>query len=353
MSRRATLKDVAAAAGVAVVTVSRVVNSPDAVNAHTRDRVQRAMRRLGYSPNLAARSMRTQHTRSIGFLTPALSSASNAAVAQACEQALAAAGYAMLVTSSGHSAEREVSALGLLRARGVDGVVLYLSDQTHDGLLRALRDLDLPVVVLDRDLPWPCDAVMSEHAPPMAQALRQLAALGHERFALVRHTQRIRPGQEREAAFRRTLKALRLPAGRVLRVPRAEPAPALDASLVTGADAPTAWLAEGTLLLRTVLLALRQAGHRVPRDRSVIGIDTQDAANLTTPPTTSIVRDFTAIGQAAAALMLARLADPARLPQRVDLESRLLEGGSCAAAPRSPRGPDAPRPAGVTRPRAR
>jgi DNA-binding LacI/PurR family transcriptional regulator len=71
----------------------------------------------------------------------------------------------------------------------------------------------------------------------------------------------------------------------------------------------------------------------VPADRSVIGLDTLDASALTTPETTTIARDFHAVGQAAAALMLRRLAEPGLPPQQVVLESRLVLKGSCAAPP--------------------
>lgn len=329
MKRRCTIKDVAAVAGVAVVTVSRVVNTPDQVHADTRDRVLRAMQQLGYSPNLAARSMRTQATRSIGFLTPELSSPSNAAVAQACEQALAEAGYAMLVTSSGHRADREVAALDLLRARGVDGIVLYVSDEAHVQLLRTLGRIDVPLVALDRTLPVPCDLVLSEHADAMTQAVRHLAGLGHRRIALLRHAQRVRPGLERERAFRQAMKAQRLKADSIVRLPRRDDEPELDARLFTAAGAPTALLVEGTRLLRSVLAGLRASGLRVPDDRSLIGIDTLDALTLTTPETTAIVRDFRAIGRAAASLMVRRLAEPGLPPQRLVLDSRLQLMGSC------------------------
>ncbi len=332
MRRRATIKDVAAAAGVAVVTVSRVVNAPAQVQADTRLRVQQAMQRLGYSPNLAARSMRTQLTRSIGFLTPELSSLSNAAVAQACEQALAEAGYAMLVTSSGHRPEREVSALALLRARGVDGIVLYVSDETHAGLASALSALDVPLVILDRDLPVRADRVLSEHASAIALAVRHLAAMGHQRIALIRHRQPVRPSVEREKAFRRTVKALRLGPATVLRVPRDGAAP-LEEPIFTAVDTPTAFITEGSRLLSRVLEGLRARGLNVPGDRSVIGIDTLDASTLTTPETTTIARDFHAIGRAAAELMIRRLAEPDLPPQQVLLESQLVLKGSCAAPP--------------------
>jgi LacI family transcriptional regulator len=324
---------VAAAAGVAVVTVSRVVNLPDQVQAATRQRVLQAMQQLGYSPNLAARSMRTQVTRSIGFLTPELSSQSNAVVAQACEQALAEAGYAMLVTSSGHQPDREVAALALLRARGVDGIVLYVSDETHAGLAKALGSLDVPLVVLDRDLRVRADRVMSEHANAMTLAVHHLAALGHRRIVLIRHGQPVRPSVERERSFRQGIEALRLGPAHVLRVPR-DGAVALDARMFTADDGPTAFITEGTRLLNQVLQGLRACGLKVPEDRSVIGLDTLDASSLTTPETTTVARDFRAVGRAAAELMVRRLAQPGLPPQQVMLDSQLLLKGSCAAPPR-------------------
>lgn len=336
--RRATIKDVARAAGVSAVTVSRVANAPQLVQSETRERVLHVMRTLGYSPNLAARSMRTQHTRSVGFLTPELSSPTNAAVAQACEQALAEAGYAMLVASSDYRPEREGAALDLLRNRGVDGIILYVSDQSHAELGRVLARTDVPLVVLDRDLDVAADLVLSDHAGVMQEAVRYLSGLGHERLALILSDLRVRPVLERQRAFRAALSAAKLKAGRVLRVPRrAAGAPALPEDLFVGAQAPTALLVDGTRLLRAVLQGLRQYGLTVPRDRSIIGIDTVEVASLTTPETTIIARDFAAVGRTAAELMVRRLADRDMPQQRVVLESQLIVKGSCATAPRPTR----------------
>jgi len=330
--RRATIKDVAAAAAVSVVTVSRVVNTPDLVQADTRERVTVAMRTLGYSLNLAARSMRTQFTRSIGFLTPQLSSPTNAAVAQACERALAQAGYAMLVTSSDYQPTREAAALDLLRSRGVDGIVLYVSDESHAGLGRALASADVPLVVLDRNLRVTADLVLSEHAGAMQEAVRHLAELGHERIALVQHAQRVRPTVERARSFRRAAATAGLQGASVVRLPRLEGGadPTLPEGLLVGPLAPTALLVEGALLLRVVLQGLRKHALNVPGDRSVIGIDTLEVSSLTTPETTTIARDFSAVGRAAADLMLRRLAERTLPPRTVTLPSRIEWKGSCA-----------------------
>ena len=129
VARRPTIRDVAREAPVSTVTVSRVANAPELVKPATRARVEAAMRRLGYVPNAAAQSMRTNVSRTIGFLVPDLTNYPNAAVAKAAEATLAAAGYAMLLTDSDHDVAREARFLRLLRSRQVDGILLYLSDE--------------------------------------------------------------------------------------------------------------------------------------------------------------------------------------------------------------------------------
>ncbi|MDW8369476.1 MAG: LacI family DNA-binding transcriptional regulator [Geminicoccaceae bacterium] len=332
VARRATIKDVARAAGTSTVTVSRVVNTPELVQPATRARVEAAMRALGYVPNLAARSMRTRLTRSVGFLTPELTSLPNAAVAQACEQALSEAGYGMLVTSSDYRVERELEALELLRQRQVDGLVLYLSDEEDAALAAAIERLDVPLVVLDREAPAG-DRVLSEHRGALAAAVRRLLGMGHRRFALLQPDLAIRPVRERRAAVEATLAEAGLEASALERI--AVPPAALDRALVPAerlvrADRPTAFLVEGSRLLRAALLAFRAAGLEVPGDISLVAIDADEAASLTTPETTRVVRDFAAIGRTAAALLLRRLQKPALPRQEVVLESRLQLGGSCA-----------------------
>ncbi|MBM3394203.1 MAG: LacI family transcriptional regulator [Betaproteobacteria bacterium] len=201
MKKRATIKDVARAAGVSVVTVSRVANTPELVQSETRERVRAVMREMGYSANIAARAMRTRTTRSIGFLTPDLASPINAAVAQAAEQALAAAGYAMLLTGSDHTVEREIAALDVLRTRSVDGLMLYLSSEEDIGLQQVITQMEIPVVLLDRALPVKADLVWSDHAGPMSEAVRYLHSLGHQNIALIQYDFEVRPDLERRRSF--------------------------------------------------------------------------------------------------------------------------------------------------------
>jgi len=339
--RRPTIREVARQAGVSTVTVSRVCNEPDKVVPATRARVEAAMRSLGYIPNLAARAMRTQATRTIGILIPSLTVYPNAAVAQAAADRLAERGYAMLLASSDQQVQRECAALDLLRIRQVDGIILYVSDQTDPQIRAGLRRVDVPVVLLDRDLPLTADRVCTDHAAAMIAMVARLALLGHRRIALVQQTQAIRPTLERRRHFLAAGLAAGLEPACLLPVGLA---PGQDMAaelgrLLDGANRPSAVIAEGSRLLLALLRACRERGLVVPEDLSLAALDAEDVAMAASPEVSSVVRDFGAIGRAAADMMLARLADPAPSPLSVELPSRFVDRASLAPPARVRGGP--------------
>lgn len=322
--RRPTICDVALRAGVSMVTVSRVNNEPGVVVPATRARVEAAIRELGYVPNLAARTIRTHATRTIGFLVPDLTSWPNAAVAQAAERRLAEAGYGMLLMSSDYRPDREVLALGVLRTRQVDGIMLYVCDQDDAGLRDAVAAVDVPAVILDREIPVQGDRVFSEHAKTMGEAVDHLRALGHRRIGLTLPKLRIRPAIQRQAAFLAATSGLQSYVVEV--APGEEPA---LAPLVAGCSAV---IAEGSRLLLAVLREARARGRRIPEDLSVIGVDAEDIALAAQPEITRIVRDFGSVGSIAAELMLGRLNDRGRPTTTVELPSRFVLAASCGPA---------------------
>jgi LacI family transcriptional regulator len=333
MQRRATIKDVARAAGVSTVTVSRVVNASSHVQPETRLRVEQAMQSLGYLPDLAARSMRTRYTRTVGFLVPDLTNYPNAAVAQAAERRFAEEGYAVLLASSDHQAERELRVLEVLLTHRVDGIVLYVCDEEDARLRAAVAGLDVPVVVLDRELPADADWVLSDHAAGMAETVRYLALLGHRKLAFLQPNLRIRPVRERRQAFETAVgtAGLEKDAQVTLQIPPASSAAVpIALGLLDDPNGPTAVIAEGSRLLRGVLLAARALGRRIPEELSVVGIDAEDIATASTPEITCILRDFNEIGRTAAELMLLRLNGRPAGQQRVVLPSKVVLNSSCA-----------------------
>jgi LacI family transcriptional regulator len=337
MRRHPTIKDVASAAEVSTVTVSRVVNAPRLVQPETRSRVERAMRELGYVPNLAAQAMRTNATRTIGFVVPDLTNYPNAAVAKATEAVLAEAGYCLLLTNSDNRLERELKSLEVLTSRRVDGMILYVCDEDDERLRQAVAAVGVPLVVLDRDLPVESDTVLSDHDSAMGEAVRYLVALGHRRLALLSTHLRLRPPRERQRAFRAWVEACGLdPSEQTVVEPSPDASNALPLvlELIDRRPRPTAIVADGSRFLRSAIQALRLRRLGVPEDLSLIGIDAADIAGSATPEITCIVRDFAEIGRTAAELMLRRLKGGRQVPpQRVVLESSVVLKGSCAAPP--------------------
>lgn len=337
MQFRPTIKDIAREAGVSSVTVSRVLNTPMLVKEDTRERVESAMRRLGYTPNLAARAMRTHFTRTIGFLVPDILSYPNAAVAQAAERALAAEGYGMMLVSSGYSAEGALRAAEMLRMHRMDGTIAYVGDESDSRMVETLRELEAPCVVLDRTLAIEADVVFSNHAGAMHEAVRYLASLGHTAMAFVTVDLHVRPVIERRRAFEEAAEAAGLaPHGRaVVAVPPSDGLSFRAASLFERAPPPTAILVDGSRLLRAVLDGLRQHRLRVPEDVSIVGLDVEDVAPTMTPELTRIARDYGEIGRTAVRFLLDRIRAGPGPQQSALLESHVLLKGSCAVAPKA------------------
>src|SRR6266511_1652596 len=119
-----TMRDVADRAGVSKTTVSHVLNGTRFVEPETEDRVRLAIHERGYRPNLLARSLRRQETRTLGLMVPSVANPYWAELAQVVERAGYAAGYGVLLGNSNWSVDQEREYVQLLLAKQIDGIVL-------------------------------------------------------------------------------------------------------------------------------------------------------------------------------------------------------------------------------------
>jgi LacI family transcriptional regulator len=332
---RATIKDVARAAGVSTVTVSRVANAPSLVRPETRARVEQAMHELGYAPNAAAQSMRTKVSRTIGFMVPDLSNYPNAAVAKAAEATLADAGYYMLLTDSDHDPHREARFLRLLRARQVDGIILYLSNEDDPEVQATIQGLGVPVVVLDRKLPFAVDTVFSEHQAAIRATVRHLAAQGRRRLALLSLNLRIRPRRERVRGFRAAVRAAGLkPDEQHVVLADVTAVHAAVERVLDATPRPDTLLVDGSRMLAATFEILHRRRLAVPGEIAVIAIDAVEPLAAAMPELIGIARDFSEIGRRAARLMIDRLTGALTGPPvSIVLPSRSLLAEAAAADP--------------------
>src|SRR5450755_3995375 len=181
----ATLRDVAAAAGVHPATASRALNPETRilVSEQTARRVTEAAEHLGYRPNPVARSLRTRRSHTVGVLIPDLNNPLFPPIVRGLEDRLAEAGYVALIGNTDGDDERERVVFEQMRARHVDGFVLATA-HLHSPLLLAAAKADLPIVLMNRmaaDQSFSSVSVDNERGIRMA--VSHLVELGHRRIA--------------------------------------------------------------------------------------------------------------------------------------------------------------------------
>ncbi|MFS0866356.1 LacI family DNA-binding transcriptional regulator [Microbacterium sp. 179-B 1A2 NHS] len=297
------MADVAAAAGVSGQTVSRVVNGSPRVDPETRTRVERAMADLGYRPHRAARALRTGRTDTIGLVVSTLATVGNSRMLQAIADSAARGGLALtVVTASGRDAVGD--AFARLHDQGVDGAIV-LNEAT--ALARTVAvPAGLALVVVDSPPDERYTAVQTDHAAGAHAATTHLLELGHASVRHLRGPEGSFAAAERERGWRSALAQAGVAAPEVLRG---------DWSAASGHRAVAALPADATALFAAndqmalgALRALAEAGREVPGDVSVVGFDdVADAADFR-PPLTTVRQDFDALGAAAVAALVARIA---------------------------------------------
>jgi len=304
------MRQVAEHAGVAMSSVSRVLSGHPDVSPKMREAVMEAVRQLSYQPDMLAQALRRGKTFSVGFTVSDISNHVLAVMVTGAEKRLREAGYSLLLTNSEGDPALDVEHIQLLERRRVDGLILSLAAENHPETVAVLREVGVPVVLVDRDVPRGVNArcVAFDHAIGMRAATAHLLSLGHRNFALITGGPE-RPARERRRAVEDTLVAARVGARcavypGVLSIEHGQRA---MAEILERDPRPTAIIAGGNMLMQGALLALRDAQLDVGRDVSFVGCDDTVVAQIHQPPIAVVRRDILGIGVAAAELLLADL----------------------------------------------
>jgi LacI family transcriptional regulator len=201
----ATIRDVAAASGVSTATVSRVLSGAEPVSPDTAARVLSEVKRLGYTVNHVARSLKTRSTRTVGVIAPELSSDFFMLLAESMDSVLSPLGYSLIVCSSRGSEEEEGKRMRLLAERLVDGVVVIPAGGSGEALAAA-RPAGMPLVLVDRSSRGlAVDAVLVDNEGGAYEATRALIADGHRRVGFVGGDLDVSTARERHEGWRRAM----------------------------------------------------------------------------------------------------------------------------------------------------
>ena len=333
--RRASMREVATRANVAISSVSRVISGHPDVSADMRERVLAAVRDLNYEPDFLAQSLRRGATLSVGFVVGDITNPLMATITSGAELHLRAAGYSMLLMNSEVDPELDAAHIRYL-GRRVDGMILSLASERRAETIEALSDVDVPIVLVDRDVPTELGAsvVCSDHRAGMRSAVEYLLDIGHRRIALITGSVDLWPVRERMSGMSDAIAARGIANETMTMIGSlsAEHGEASTEQLLRLHPRPTAIIAGGNQVLVGCLRALIRNEVAIPDDVSLVTCDEVALSELYSPPITAVKRDTEAIGRVAAELLLERLAGHAEA-RRVVLPTTFVARASTAPVP--------------------
>lgn len=330
------MRDVAAAAGVSVTTVSHVLNNTRPVSPELRRRVHEAVSAAGYTTNSVARALATRNTMLIGVVMSFLSNPFFAPLVSSIEKTARRNGYTLLLTDNHENATDEMTQVRIMLDRRVDGVVLAPASTHPERILDLLADRGVPTVLVDRFADHRFDEVCVENVAPTASLVRHLAEAGHTRIGFISGKAGLSTTTERLTGYRLGLAEAGLGYDRRLvrsGSSRIEPARAAVRAMLASADPPTAIIPANNAMTVGVLRGLRDQGVRVPGDVAVAAFDDFAWADLMNPGLTAIAQPIPEMGSVAAKLLLKRIAGDTGPPQRRILPPTFQHRQSCGCPP--------------------
>jgi len=328
---RASLRDVAAMAGVSIKTVSRVVNGEDGVTPAKVAAVRRAIHQLDYRPNLSASALRraSGRTAAIGTALEDLANPFSSALLRAVEDAANERHVLILAGSVDESPERQRALVRAFSERRVDGLIIAPVGEDQ-GYLRSEMEAGTQLVFVDRaPQGLVADCVLSDNEGGAQAAIHHLADVGHRHIAYLGDLRVIPTAQQRFAGYQRACLERGLPwnpAHHVHDLHTVDEAAKATVNLLRSADPPTALFASQNLVTIGAITALQQLGleHRV----ALIGFDDFPLADLIKPRVTVIAQDPSQMGSVAAAMLFRRIDGDRGRPERTVLPTTTILRGS-------------------------
>lgn len=329
-----TIQDVARTAGVAIGTVSRVLNGNNSVRPETRMKVEAAIRKLGYMPNETAQNMRRRTTKTVAIIVRDISISFFSDFVRAAQRTLEEHGYALLMFCSEDKKENELSYMRLCNARHVDGLIMTTCSEADDDLAAARAAALQPIVYMDRMVPGMRDSTAVSHRAGTREAVEHLLELGHRRIALITGSESLYPGRERVAGYLDAVTRRNVTPDMSLISSRSYESGSVYSETVRllQSGGATAIIAGGVDALPHVVRAVRALGLRIPHDVSVISGADSYLEQLHDPPIAALRWSMAEIGRAAAQLLLDRIGGGEDLQnRRLIFPVEFVPRASCAA----------------------
>ncbi len=327
---RVTIKDIAKAAGVSIVTVSRAFNNKPDIDAQTKKKILAISREMNYLPNSLARSLRGNRTKSIGIVIPDISDPFYAEILHGTSKFAVRNGYQIILSvlsERGCDAEEEIEAIKTLIGKHVDGLLLQ-PEQENINYIETLKKSPVPFVLWNRQPKGlDCSFVLNDHEYGSFLAVNHLVSKGHkEIYYLIR--------MPKTGSLRLRLKGCYRAAEKnglsenAIHLVESDDSPknayiAVQKLLEQG-DKPTAIFAWDDIMAIGAVKAIMDKGLRIPHDIAVVGYDDIEIAAYFCPPLTTIRQKTVEIGENAAEILIRKINGEEINPKNIILQPELV-----------------------------
>ena len=310
------MKDISAACGVSVATVSKALNNQSDVSEGTKNHIREVAKQMGYSPNAMARALKTNRTYNIGvlFADEAQSGLTHdffSHVLDSFKRTVEEKGYDITFLNRGIKGVSKMSYLEHCRYRGFDGVLMACTDFYDPQVVEVIRS-DIPVVTIDHVFDNHI-SIVSDNVGGMTQLLQYVYDMGHRRIAYI-HGVQSSTTQARLSSFYKNMELLGLevPAEYVLESPYrdTESAARMTEKLLNLKNPPTCILYPDDFACFGGMNAIKERGLRIPEDISVAGYDGIRVGRHIEPQLTTLKQDAKAIGAQAGEKLISLIEHP-------------------------------------------
>jgi LacI family transcriptional regulator len=329
-----TVLDVAKRAGVAPITVSRVINNSGYISKKTREQVEAAIQELGYVPNTLARGLRSKQTRTLALVVTDITNPYFTLMARGVEDVAGANNYTVIYCNTDESETKEEKYANMLAQRQVDGVLLVPACGNAK-TIKFLKANNVSVVVLDRYVPdVEVDFIRSDSENGACQLTNLLINLGHEWIAIITGPVNVSTATDRVTGYRQALSKAGLAENELVYYGtfNQQSGYELTKRAMSQSPRPSAILAANNFILLGVIKALNEMQLNVPEDISVVGFDDFPESMLVKPFFTAIVQPAYETGRLATELLLKRISgEVSGKYENIFLPTEMVERESCSS----------------------
>lgn len=331
-----TINDVAREAGVSITTVSRVLNNNYPVKIETREKIEKAIEKLNYKPNAAARSLITKKTANIAIVVPGITNLFFPTIVETIQESIKDRGYNILLSSTGGDYKEEKNVIEDVLSKLVDGIIVIdpSIENLSNGYLEEMTK-NIPLIVVNgAPNGYKCNFVSYDEEVGTKEAFEYLLALGHKKIAFIRG-QKSFSYDIKEKIYKEFIKKNNLKYENIINVGKGNSIEVVQNTqkeiekLMNGDSRPTSVFACNDLMAVGAINSCNSLKINIPSEVSIIGCDNTLLSSIAHPALTSVDLNMKDIGYRAAVELIDLIENSTKTRKKVILDTSLVVRESC------------------------